>query len=304
VNPEGEVVYLRLIGRLEADNRLRLRPGHLTSRPRQIDEDPDSDLVAVLVDEDGKTLLRHGVPLLQYCADGEPPGARAVRATIPFHPRTRSIRFLRDDVHIHQIDVSPTPPKVELTWEPGEGTGKQRITWRAEHPEGLPLEFFLRYSHDGGRTWQRASLRTRETHQTLDLDALPGGRRCAVAVVATDGVNTTIATSRVFAVPVKPCRALILAPEDGAELEAEEPVVLEGQGFYLEEGTPELEELRWSSNPSGFEGEGALVTVLDPAPGKYSLTLEAGRGDRVGRETVSIVVRGGRRGRPRRSTSA
>jgi hypothetical protein len=68
------------------------------------------------------------------------------------------------------------------------------------------------------------------------------------------------------------------------------------------------------SNPGrieAFEQSGPLAdaktmapTVLDPAPGKYSLTLEAGRGDRVGRETVSIVVRGGRRGRPRRSTSA
>jgi hypothetical protein len=291
VNPEGDVVYLRLIGRLEPDNRLLLRPGHLTSKPRQIDEDPESELVAELVDEEGKTLLRHGVPLVPYCVDGEITASRAVRATIPFNSRTRTIRFLRDGVLVHEIEVSRAAPKVELTWEPGQGTGKQRITWRAEHPEGLPLEFFLRYSHDGGKTWQRASLRTRETQQSLDLDALPGGRRCAVAVVATDGVNTTMARSRMFAVPVKPCRAMIISPEDGAELDAAEPVVLEGQGFYLEEASPELEELRWSSRPSGLDGEGALVTVSEPNPGKYRLTLEAGRGDRVGRETVSIVIR-------------
>jgi hypothetical protein len=291
VNPEDDVVYLRLIGRLEADNRLRLRPGYLTATPRQIDEDPESDLVAELVDDDGTTLLRHGIPLFPYCADGEVRAARAVRATIPFNPRTRTIRFRRGGLQIHEIEVFRAAPKVELTWEPREPTGKQRITWHAEHPEKVPVEFFLRYSHDGGRTWQRASLRTRETQQTLDFDALPGGRRCAVAVVATDGVNTTIARSRMFAVPVKPCRAVIISPEDGAELEAGEPVVLEGQGFYLEEASPEFEALRWSSTPSGLEGEGALVTLPEPKPGKYRVTLEAGRGNRIGRETVSVVIR-------------
>lgn len=304
VNAESDAVYLRLIGRLEADNRLRLRPGYLTSRPRQIDAQPDSDLVAVLLDEDRKELLRYGVPLLPYCVEGEIVTSLAVRATIPFHSATRAIVFERDGLAIHEIEVAPAPPEVRLTWNPRakELRGTKQITWEAEHPTRMPLEFFLRYSHDGGETWQRASMRTRRKRLALDFDALPGGRRCRVSVVATDGVNTTIATSRQFAVPVKPCRALLLAPEDGSVFTESESILFEGQGYYLEEGQPELEALRWSSDPAGVEGTGPVLTSSELAPGRYTVTLEAGEGRRVGRERVSIEVRGGSRGRrPKRS---
>jgi hypothetical protein len=297
VNAETDAVYLRLIGRLEPDNRLRLRPGYLTSRPRQIDAQPDSDLVAVLLDDDRKELLRYGVPLLAYCGDGEAVSSLAVRATIPFHAATRTIVFERRGLAIHELEVAPAPPEVRLTWNPRakEVKGTQAITWEAEHPTRMPLEFFLRYSHDGGETWQRASMRTRRKRQTLDFDALPGGRRCRVSVVATDGVNTAIATSRQFAVAVKPCRALVLSPEDGSVFAESEPILFEGQGYYLEERRPELEALRWTSEPAGVEGTGPLLMSSDLEPGKYTVTLEAGEGRRVGRESVSIEVRGGRR---------
>ena len=300
VNNESDVVYLRLIGRLDPDNRLRLRPGYLTPRPRQIEEQPDSELVAVLLDDDRKELLRYGVPLLAYCADGEVVKSLAVRATIPFHPSTRAIVFERDGIVIHEIDVEPGQPEVRLTWNPQARTieGTQEITWEAEHPTQMPLEFFLRYSHDGDETWQRASMRTRRKRLALDFDGLPGGRRCRVSVVATDGVNTAIATSRQFAVPVKPCRALVLAPEDGSVFRESETILFEGQGYYLEERRPELEALRWSSEPAGVEGTGPVLTSSDLAPGRYTVTLEAGEGPRIGRERVSIEVRGrGSRGR-------
>jgi hypothetical protein len=297
VNAESDAVYLRLIGRLEADNRLRLRPGYLTSRPRQIDAQPDSDLVAVLLDEDRRELLRYGVPLLPYCVEGEIVTSLAVRATIPFHSATRAIVFEHDGLAIHELEVAPEPPRVRLTWNPRakEVSGTQQITWDAEHPTRMPLEFFLRYSHDGGETWQRASMRTGRKRYALDFDALPGGRRCRVAVVATDGVNTAIARSRQFAVAVKPCRALLLSPEDGAVFAETEPILFEGQGYYLEERRPELEALRWSSEPAGVEGAGPVLTTSHLAPGKYTVTLEAGEGERAGRERVSIEVRGGRR---------
>jgi hypothetical protein len=297
VNAETDAVYLRLIGRLEPDNRLRLRPGYLTSRPRQIDAQPDSDLVAVLLDDDRKELLRYGVPLLRYCVEDEVVTSLAVRATIPFHAATRTIVFERDGLAIHELEVAPAPPEIRLTWNPRakEVKGTQAITWEAGHPTKMPLEFFLRYSHDGGETWQRASMRTRRKRHTLDFDDLPGGPRCRVSVVATDGVNTAIATSPQFAVAVKPCRALLLSPEDGSVFPEGEPILFEGQGYYLEERRPELEALRWTSEPGGVEGTGPVLTPSELTPGTYTVTLEAGEGQRVGRERVSIEVRGGRR---------
>src|SRR2546423_2735635 len=197
----NKVQYLRLIGRLYPDNRLKLRPGYLTDNPAGSREDPHSSLVAKLYDEEDQLLLRYGVPTSPYCAVGQTLPELAVRAKIPFPPTTRSIRFYRDDALLHEIKVSKGEPEVKLTWKPPKNVkGKQIIAWRGSHPEGQPLQYFLRYTRNDGESWQRTGWRTEATEQEIDFAQLPGGERCRIAVVATDGVNTVMVESDSFSV--------------------------------------------------------------------------------------------------------
>jgi len=286
-----DVRYLRLIGRLYPDNRLVLRPAYLTDDPRFLPSGDRHALQAELLDDDGRVLARSPVPATPYCTMSRLSTTLAVRADLPFAEKTRRIRFLRDDVLVHEIDVPPHSPRVKLTWRSGaEVRGKSRITWRADHPDGNALHYIVRYSHDDGATWRRIGDRTSETSAAIDFAALPGGKRCRVAVLATDGVNTDIARSGAFAVPVKACVALVLAPEDGTRITPGEALTLRGQGFYLEEQAAELEDLIWSSDRDGELGRGPLITVGAPSAGRHRITLVAGRGRRAGKAVVAVEV--------------
>ena len=186
-----------------------------------------------------------------------------------------------------------------LTWRPSEEVhGRHRITWEARAARPAALQFFLRFSHTGGRTWQRVGWRTEEREAPVDFDQLPGGERCLLAIVATDGIDTTTVESPPFAVSLKPCLASIVAPVDGAVVAPGGPVHLIGQGFWMEESRIERERLRWASSLDGDLGRGASVRVDRLSEGRHRITLAAGEGNRVGTESITVTVSDGGSSRP------
>jgi hypothetical protein len=285
------VQFLRLVGRLHADNTLHLRPGYLTTNPSPIPEQRDSELVARLYDDHGELLLRYGVLAKPYDPSARTADALAVRCNIPFPPATQTIRFFRGEVMIHEIKVSQGKPAVKLLWKPRRrASGKETIAWSATHPENRPLQYFLRYTHSDGARWQGIATRLDRTQAIVDFGQLPGGERCRLAVLATDGVNTTTAESRIFSVPVKPYRAMILSPRDGSRIEPGLPCWFKGQGFILEEFRPELRRLKWISSIDGELGVGPILKVDKLSPGTHTITLKAGTRDRAGTQSVVIHV--------------
>jgi hypothetical protein len=282
--------FLRVIGRLYPDLRLRLRPGYLSAQPRRIDREIDSPLTAELIDESGAPIGAFPLRLLAGCSGDAGSQTLAVRGWVPFHPRTRRVRYVYKGRVLREDRRSERGPEIAFTWEPPERMeGEQRVTWSVEHPEGLPVQCFLRYSPDGGQTWTRIGMRTEQGEQTVNFDQLPGGENCQLAVVATDGINTQVMESRPFQVVVKPCIAMILGPLDGAHLPADQAVRLEGQGWWLEEARAEREALHWASSIDGELGAGAQVEA-HLSPGRHTLHLTAGRGRRQGQAQVSITV--------------
>jgi len=290
-NPREATQYLTVTGVLHPDNRLDLEPGFLTTEPAHAVEEPDSALVAELADASGKALLRFRLSYGLPCTDGAATADRLVMAKVPFPRATRLIRFVLDGVVIHELEVAREAPTVRLAWEPGEGTeGVRPVRWQGGHPEGRELRYLLSYSADDGKTWQPLSLPVGETEHDVDFDRLAGGDRCRLRVLATDGVNTTEAVSEPFKRPVQPCYAMILEPDNGTAYGREDPVRLQGQGYYLEEREPELDRLDWVSSADGPLGEGAIVEVSGLSPGAHTITLTAGREGRTGTATVTIQI--------------
>lgn len=292
--PEQErwhVQYLRIIGRLYRDGRLRLRPSYLTPRAPWTDREGagDSPLEVELVNAHEEVLSRYPLRIYPQCAFGVRPQTDAVRGWVPFHPDTRRVRFLNRGRLVHQILRADRSPDLRLRWEPsGHVEGKQRVKWDAEAPGDV--EFFLRYSANGGRTWQRLGLRTGERHAVVNFDELPGGERCMVEVVATDGLNTVSVQSPPFRVRPKACLAFIVGPIDGSVIALGEPVQLIGQGFWLEGARIERQQLRWASSMDGELGTGDLVRAERLSPGQHRITLTAGPQDREGTESIRITI--------------
>lgn len=289
--------HLRVVGRLYPDGRLRLRPCYLAERPPWQDREGAGDglLELELLTGDGGLLGRHPLRAYPVCALGGGSRALAVRGWVPFHPDTRALRILHRGRVVHEQRRSPEPPRVEIGEAPeGLAEGRVRIAWRAAPGGAAPLQFFLRYSADGGRRWQRIGWRTEAHEAVVDVDDLPGGEECLVAVVATDGIDTTVAESRPFAVAPKPCQAIVIAPVDGSEVADGVAVELMGHGWWLEEARAEREALEWTSSLDGPLGRGPRLEVRLSA-GEHRITLAAGAGPRRGEG--SVVVRcGGPRG--------
>jgi hypothetical protein len=279
-------LFWRISGRLVSHNELDLRLGYLTEDPEGSAEDPRSALVAKLYAAGGELLVSHRVPLQRFSGGT----SSSVLGSIPFPAGTRLIRLEYADTILKEVVVPARGPELELTWYPAARVaGKATVTWRGDHPLGQPLNYFVKYSHTDGQSWIPLGLRTSAEQKEVDFEKVPGGPRCRVAVMATDGVNTRVAQTDPFHVAIKPCRAMILEPAEGLTAPRGAPIVLRGQGFWLEENRPELVELTWSSSMDGYLGDGARV-VARLSLGVHRISLEAGVGERIGTSEVRVTI--------------
>lgn len=290
---KSTILYLRVIGRLYPDNKLELRPSYLIDSPRRPKEDPNGQIRAELFDEQGKLILKHRLSTKLYLVASNKTPTLAVRGEIPFPSNTSLIKLYKDDVELYELPVPKGKPKISITWNPPEIVkGKQTMAWKGTHSiKDHPIQYFLRYTYDNGKTWQRVGWRTIEPKQEIDFDQLPGGKMCKIAVVATDGVNTVMEESSSFSVSVKPCQVFILEPKDGAEFHTGERIVLRGQGYFLEEGIAETKNLIWRSSLDRKLGVGMLLEVPKLKVGTHEIHLIAGKGKRAGKAMIKIRIK-------------
>ena len=284
--------YLVLTGILHPDNRFEYRASYLTDNPDVYRGNLMSPLIAELLDDKGELLLRQPLSATAFCLDGETSRELRVSGALPFPANTRNVRLVREGARVFDLHLSDRLPELQITWRPpGLVEGKQVVTWETRHAENLPVTCFVRYSQDGKR-WRRVAASTSRSEVTIDFDELPGGEECRIAVVASAGAHTTSAESSLFAVPVKPCRAMIFAPKDGATLAAGQAVALRGQGFYLEENRPETRALLWKSSRDGELGQGMAVDAPGLSPGEHEITLTVAQGRRAGTAIIKVYVQG------------
>ena len=130
------------------------------------------------------------------------------------------------------------------------------IPWRSPQ-DGATAS--LGYSNDAGETWTPLSLPTSEEAIAFDTRALPGGDRCLLELIVTDGFHTTRIRSPEYRVEPKGWVLWILSPAPGAALQYGAPVLLAAQAHHLEERRPGSEPIAWTSSLDGGLGEGAQL---------------------------------------------
>jgi hypothetical protein len=288
--------YLRVIGRLHPDQRLQLRPGYLSHKASlPVARSEKSRLMAEVFDDEAKSLGRYALGLSKPCvAQGAQGGvALAVRGWVPFHPAAKGVRFLLDGRMVDEIRRNAEPPSAQLEWQPtGHVEGQHRVTWRSRAGPGSDrsLQFFLRYSCDGGRRWQRISLRTEEPVLEVDFDGLPGGRACMLMLVATDGIDTALVRSEPFRVDIKPLQVTIISPLDGGRTPSGQSVTFMGCAYSMEDDKFETQGLRWTSSCDGEFGRGPVLVTSSLSDGSHRIKLLAEGGNRVGSAEITLSI--------------
>jgi hypothetical protein len=177
---------------------------------------------------------------------------------LPYHPDTQAVVLRAGDRELGRLDVPTDRPFFTLL-HPTEDTfidpaGVLHLHW-AGHDTEHPMTFFVRYSHNG-TDWLRPGVNLQGNDYYLDLREMPGGKRCVVEVIATNGYRTSYVRTRHFEVPQKPPE-LFLGENDGP--------VLFAQGFSREHGPITGDSITWLAGGEACQSGGTLDVRTLPA---------------------------------------
>ena len=197
------------------------------------------------------------------------------------------MELMQDSTLLASLQPGGGAPTVSVLSPAGGETidGALTLSWRASDPDpNDKLLFSVQYSPDNGQHW-RALLsdfpnRSGSDTVTLNLDQLSGIPASSsgglIRVAASDGYNTTLATSQPFTVANRAPEPHIDAPGSAA-LPAGQTVVLQGGATDVEDGGLSGDALRWALD--GVElGNGQTQVIEGLAPGSHTLTLTASDG--------------------------
>ena len=147
------------------------------------------------------------------------------------------------------------------------------VSWTASDPDGDPLAFTIQYSADGGQNWETVEENIREQKVLIDRIDLSGSASALFRVLATDGIHTTVATSKSFALArVSPVVA-ILSPDPDEAYVVGETVTLEAYAYDPDSGTVADENVSWSSSIDGALGTGVEIDVATLSAGTHTITV-------------------------------
>jgi hypothetical protein len=216
---------------------------------------------------------------------------------IPVLPDSQSLVLTKDGAVLARLARSGQPPRVAIQSPvPGETwTGRRTVAWTGADDDGDALRYLVRYSIDGGASWQPLAVDQVATTLDVDADQMPGGDAVILQVAVSDGFNTASADVQPIHVGWKAPTVTILSPVDGATLGATDAIDLFGTAEDRQDGWLGDGALAWTSDRAGTLGAGRHAWVTSLAPGAHRVTLAAtdSRGA-SGSASVTIQVRGSR----------
>jgi subtilisin-like proprotein convertase family protein len=213
---------------------------------------------------------------------------------LPFQAGTERVVLKRDATVLashqrsaHAPTLTITAPTLGATW-----TSMETIRWETADADGDPVTVSLLYRPDDASGWLPIHADFEGSAFTVDSSEFPGGEEARVLVVATDGFNTTIATSEPFTVLRKGPQPIILEPVDGTEVVPGSSLVFTGSGYDPEDGPLDTTTFAWTSDQLGAFGTGPEAVLDWLAEGTHRLTLTACDADgNTGSDTITVYVR-------------
>jgi hypothetical protein len=280
--------FLFLKFQMHRDGTVQVRPSFVRTG---LPPPPSGDLTPVtceLIGQDGEVLEFQQCHLRDPYQDLDGPHLD-FHVAIPWSAEARNVVFRRDGEVVETIEVEQAVPTVEVA-TPSVTARAGTVEWTAQHPE-RELDYLMEFSNDDGQTWRTVARCRGETTCNVDPRTLPGGDRCRFRVLASSGIRTAAAETVPFALPVKPRRAHILAPETGTEVAAGEQVFLLGGGFSADYGLSDPDEVVWTSSIDGVLGYGYELVAPSLSTGPHVVTMSAPDGaGGVASSEVTILI--------------
>ena len=282
--------YIVVCGKLTRDGTFKLRRAYSAPSVRRLHEHCGTDRRACLrlVDEQGLELFREPVVLhlKHVCHKNDDPDWY-VKAVVPYQPKAAALELLFDDRLVWQSRLT-SKAELEISVKPDAKRRAIALNARFSKPAEDAWMAVAYIWGKGGRI--RVVYKGRPQNELrLDLQGLPGGAECRVAVSYSNGLRSARATSRLFSVPRLGPSVSILSPLEGATLVAGTHVKLQASLVDDEhpEG-PQFNSLAWVVNGE-VVGTGVTMSadLLSPGPQTVELVY---RGEDVVRVRTRVAV--------------
>jgi hypothetical protein len=291
----GDLLLLNF--RVFRDGRVEVLPSYpVTGVPWTEDSRAQSDVVLDLYTRDGE--LIDSYRSRQHNPYQDPDGPYVdYHEVLPWHGDVGEIVFARHRIELDRVRVGGTRREVRLEpiirAQPGRRGDLARIEWTVDGPNqredsARQTAALIRYTNDGGRSWQAVAANVQEAGTVVNLDLLPGGEACHFEVIVASGLQAAVARSEAFQVRQRPRRAHIISPEDGQRFRAVVPMAFVGGSHSPDFGVPSDGDVVWTSNRECcVVGIGTTVVCDDLAVGTHRITLTTPDGE--GGETSTSI---------------
>lgn len=197
---------------------------------------------------------------------------------IAFPTGTASVEIIDDYGVIAERPVTSHAPSIYVTAPYLDPSLKTLdISWSAfDNDQTESLVYTVLYSSDNGSSWTPLLMDYTLQQARIDTKYLPGGSQARFAVIATDGINTSVAISPLFAVPYNKPVPRIDGIVENQCLKFGQITNLMGMALDAEDGSIPDERLSWHLHgKTSYTGTGSLFTLKNLSPGPYTVTLRA-----------------------------
>ncbi len=209
---------------------------------------------------------------------------------VPFPTNATKAEIQHNGTPIWQKSVSANAPTVSFV-TPNGGTYNAgsaiAITWTASDADGDPLQFALDYSPDNGATWINVSPKLLGTSFAWTPNFVPSGTQARLRLRASDGFNSTTATSNPFTLNAIAPQAIIAAPKNGALVPEGTELTLDGTS--LTANGAGLGTFTWKQDGAVIGLTRTLTTTLN-MPGVHTFTLQVVANGLTGTRSITVSV--------------
>ncbi len=246
---------------------------------------PQSAVKFQALDADGRVLQEIGViPNFENEA-GEAVGSAAISVTFSDEIDSAdiaSIQLVEGGSVSDRLLRSANAPQVSVQ-SPRRGQtldGPFDVSWEASDQDDDELTYIVQYSwgfdREGRQLWVPLAVNQKTTRVSSDTSYLAASDNGTIRVIASDGLNTTVAEIRGLYVPGEnpPELAITQRNQSGDYLEGS-LVILQASAFDREDGLLPGGSLQWASDLDGRLGTGPTLQVADLSPGIHVITVTA-----------------------------
>ncbi|MGY2024192.1 hypothetical protein [Nocardia gipuzkoensis] len=263
------------------------------------------DLVASLLDSEGKTISAARVVRLSSVGCAGPGGCRCgcgadsrdsgpfvFQVLIPTSETGSSLRIGRTDDdgdhtlwERHAPDPPPNIVDFRIEVEDNEGSAY----WRIDAAEGVGKQASLQFSKDGGRSWNGLAAGLTGNSLRFELASLPSGS-VIFKLLAHDGFHTIEAVSEPVDLPPRAPTVSIMHPQQGEVLPACEPLRLWATASTGSGRPIEADACGWMLDGK-FAGQGLEVWIDAPGEGPHCVSFSATEGGEQADASVEFRTR-------------